>query len=121
MYASAKLAQRPWARTPLWKRAEILKKAASLMRENAPPMATCLIKEVAKPAKDSLSGKSWKGCTLQLGSVRLPCSASLCHPPDCRGSCNCIFQLTWQKKSPALRLFWMRCHACAGKRLAEGR
>lgn len=55
MFVSAKAAQKGWARTPLWKRAEILKKAAALMRLHAQPMADCMVKEVAKAAKDSLT------------------------------------------------------------------
>ncbi len=53
MFASSKAAQKQWAKTPLWKRAELLHKAAALMREHAQPMADCLVKEVAKPKKDS--------------------------------------------------------------------
>lgn len=37
------------------KRAELLHKVAALMRENAQPIADCLVKEVAKPAKESLT------------------------------------------------------------------
>ncbi|KAG2500942.1 hypothetical protein HYH03_000767 [Edaphochlamys debaryana] len=55
MFDSAKAAQKSWAQTPLWKRAEVLKKVAALMRDNAQPIADCLVKEVAKPAKDSLT------------------------------------------------------------------
>ena len=51
MFDNAKAAQKFWAKTPLWRRAELLKKAAALMREHAAPMADCLIKEVAKPKK----------------------------------------------------------------------
>lgn len=54
-YDSAKAAQKLWAATPLWKRAETLKRAAALMREHAAPMAACLVKEIAKPAKDALT------------------------------------------------------------------
>jgi glyceraldehyde-3-phosphate dehydrogenase (NADP+) len=53
VFASSKAAQKQWAKTPLWKRAELLHKAAALMREHAQPMADCLVKEVAKPKKDS--------------------------------------------------------------------
>ncbi|XP_024519047.1 NADP-dependent glyceraldehyde-3-phosphate dehydrogenase [Selaginella moellendorffii] len=52
---SAKAAQRVWAKTPLWKRAEKLHKAASLLKELKNPIAECLIKEIAKPAKDAMS------------------------------------------------------------------
>ena len=51
----AKPAQRIWARVPLWKRAETLHKVANLLREHKDVMADCLIKEVAKPAKDSVA------------------------------------------------------------------
>ena len=51
MFDGARAAQKLWSKTPLWRRAEMLKKAAALMRENAVPMADCLIKEVAKPKK----------------------------------------------------------------------
>ncbi|KAI8474767.1 MAG: NADP-dependent glyceraldehyde-3-phosphate dehydrogenase [Monoraphidium minutum] len=54
-FAGAKAAQRQWARTPLCKRAELLHRVAALMREHPQPMADCLVKEIAKPAKDSLS------------------------------------------------------------------
>ena len=52
-YAAAATAQKEWARTPLWKRAELLHKAAAVMRANAAPMAAALVSEVAKPAKDA--------------------------------------------------------------------
>lgn len=53
MYECAKRAQKPWARTPLWKRAETLHRAAELMRQHAQPIADALVKEVAKPRQDS--------------------------------------------------------------------
>jgi hypothetical protein len=40
---------------PLWKRAETLHKVANLLRQHKDAMAECLIKEVAKPAKDSIA------------------------------------------------------------------
>lgn len=55
MFDVAKAAQKAWGKTPLWKRAELLHKVATVMREHAQPMADCLVKEVAKPAKDSLT------------------------------------------------------------------
>lgn len=55
MFSVAKAAQKAWAKTPLYKRAELLHKAAALMRQYPQPMADCLIKEIAKPAKDSLT------------------------------------------------------------------
>lgn len=54
-YAGAKAAQKLWAKTPLYKRAEILHKAAAIMRAEKAPMAQCLVAEVAKPAKDSMT------------------------------------------------------------------
>eukprot|EP00798_Chlamydomonas_sp_ICE-L_P013750 gene13750-19654_t len=54
MFDSAKAAQKQWARTPLWRRAQLLHKVADVMRNNAQPMADCLVKEIAKTAKDSL-------------------------------------------------------------------
>lgn len=54
-FAAAKEAQRAWARTPLWQRAAVLHKAAGFMRQHAQPMADALVKEIAKPAKDSMS------------------------------------------------------------------
>lgn len=56
VFAAAKAAQLSWAKTPLWKRAEYLHRVAALMREHAQPMADCLVKEIAKPAKDSVTG-----------------------------------------------------------------
>ncbi|KAG5559549.1 hypothetical protein RHGRI_009174 [Rhododendron griersonianum] len=51
----AKTAQKQWAKTPLWKRAELLHKAAALLKEHKAPIAECLVKEIAKPAKDSVT------------------------------------------------------------------
>lgn len=52
---SAKIAQKLWAKTPLWKRAELLHKAASILKEHKAPIAECLVKEIAKPAKDAVT------------------------------------------------------------------
>ena len=52
-YDCASRAQKEWARTPLWKRSELLHAAAALMRANVPEMAAALVAEVAKPAKDA--------------------------------------------------------------------
>ena len=52
-YAGAHAAQLVWAKTPLHTRCALLHKVAALMRENKEAMAHCLVKEVAKPAKDS--------------------------------------------------------------------
>ena len=51
----AKAAQKLWAKTPLWKRAELLHKAAAILKEHKAPIAECLVKEIAKPAKDSVT------------------------------------------------------------------
>lgn len=51
----AKGAQRSWAKTPLWKRAELLHKAASILKEHKAPIADCLVKEIAKPSKDAIN------------------------------------------------------------------
>ena len=52
-YATAKAAHKKWARVPLYKRAEVLKKAAELMRQHQAPIADALVKEIAKAAKDA--------------------------------------------------------------------
>jgi glyceraldehyde-3-phosphate dehydrogenase (NADP+) len=54
-FANAKKAQKSWAKTPLWKRAQFIHAAATLMRDNAQPIADILVKEIAKAAKDSMS------------------------------------------------------------------
>lgn len=51
---SAKAAQKVWAKTPLWKRAEALHRAAAILKEQKAPIADCLVKEVAKPLKDAV-------------------------------------------------------------------
>ncbi|PKU71832.1 NADP-dependent glyceraldehyde-3-phosphate dehydrogenase [Dendrobium catenatum] len=51
----AKAAQKAWARTPLWKRAELLHRAAAILKDNKGPIAECLVKEIAKPAKDAVT------------------------------------------------------------------
>ncbi|KAL5708192.1 glyceraldehyde-3-phosphate dehydrogenase (NADP(+)) [Ranunculus cassubicifolius] len=48
----SKIAQKAWAKTPLWKRAELLHKAAAILKEHKAPIAECLVKEIAKQAKD---------------------------------------------------------------------
>lgn len=52
---TAKTAQKLWAKTPLWKRAELLHKAAAVLKEQKVPIAECLVKEIAKPAKDAVT------------------------------------------------------------------
>ncbi|KAG9146225.1 hypothetical protein Leryth_007927 [Lithospermum erythrorhizon] len=51
----SKAAQKLWARTPLWKRAELLHKAAAILKEHKAPIGECLVKEIAKPAKDAVT------------------------------------------------------------------
>ncbi|KAH0459136.1 hypothetical protein IEQ34_012127 [Dendrobium chrysotoxum] len=51
----AKAAQKAWAKTPLWKRAELLHRAAAILKDNKGPIAECLVKEIAKPAKDAVT------------------------------------------------------------------
>ncbi|KAG1326587.1 NADP-dependent glyceraldehyde-3-phosphate dehydrogenase [Cocos nucifera] len=41
--------------TTRWKRAELLHKAAAILKEHKAPIAECLVKEVAKPAKDAVT------------------------------------------------------------------
>ena len=53
VFESSKKAQKSWAKTPLWKRAEYLHKVAGIMRDNAQPIADVLVKEVAKGKSDS--------------------------------------------------------------------
>ncbi|PIA52972.1 hypothetical protein AQUCO_01000676v1 [Aquilegia coerulea] len=52
---SAKIAQKNWAKIPLWKRAELLHKVDVILKENNHPIVECLVKEVAKPAKDAVT------------------------------------------------------------------
>lgn len=55
VFNAAKSAQQAWSKTPLWQRAQYLHKVAALMRQHAQPMADCLVKEIAKPAKDAVT------------------------------------------------------------------
>jgi glyceraldehyde-3-phosphate dehydrogenase (NADP+) len=52
---SAQAAQKLWAKTPLWKRAEALHKFAGILKEQKTPIAECLVKEIAKPQKDAVT------------------------------------------------------------------
>jgi glyceraldehyde-3-phosphate dehydrogenase (NADP+) len=52
-YASAATAQKVWAKTPLWQRAQLLHRTATALRAHAAPLAAALVAEVAKPAKDA--------------------------------------------------------------------
>ena len=40
---AAKVAQKSWTKTPLWKRAELLYKAATILKECKHPIAECLV------------------------------------------------------------------------------
>ena len=55
MMEIAKAAQESWAKTPLWRRAEVLHKAAAILTEHKAPIAECLVKDIAKPAKDAVT------------------------------------------------------------------
>ncbi|GJQ10652.1 hypothetical protein GpartN1_g2443.t1 [Galdieria partita] len=55
VFKAANRAQRDWAKTPLWKRAEYLRKAAVILRENKDEIATALVKEIAKNRKSAVS------------------------------------------------------------------
>ncbi|KAF5185057.1 Nadp-dependent glyceraldehyde-3-phosphate dehydrogenase, partial [Thalictrum thalictroides] len=52
---AAKTSQKAWVKTPLWKRAELLHKAAANLKEHKAPIAERLAKEIAKPAKDPVT------------------------------------------------------------------
>jgi glyceraldehyde-3-phosphate dehydrogenase (NADP+) len=52
-FAAARAAHRQWARTPLHERAALLHEVAAEMRAHHAPMAACLVREIAKPAKDA--------------------------------------------------------------------
>lgn len=52
---SAKAAQKLWAKTPLWKRAEALHRFAAILKDQKAPIADCLVKEVAKCQKDAIT------------------------------------------------------------------
>ena len=52
---SAKLAQKLWAKVPLWKRAEALHRVATLLKNHKNSIAECLVKEIAKPSKDAVT------------------------------------------------------------------
>ena len=52
-FAAARAAHRQWARTPLHERAALLHEVAAEMRARRAPIAACLVREIAKPAKDA--------------------------------------------------------------------
>lgn len=51
----SKAAQKLWAKTPLWTRAEKLHKFAAIMKAQQKPIAECLVDEVAKCFKDAVT------------------------------------------------------------------
>ena len=53
-YETSKIAQRKWAKTPLWKRAELLHKAAQVLRDYAYIIATPVVREVGKNRKSAI-------------------------------------------------------------------
>jgi len=53
-FEAARRAQKLWSTTPLWKRADLLKKAAAKLREHAPAIAEVMVNEVCKPLKDAI-------------------------------------------------------------------
>lgn len=55
VFQCAKETTTSWARTPLWHRAELLHKAASILRERQTEMGEILMKEIAKARKDSVT------------------------------------------------------------------
>mmetsp|Transcript_3632 Transcript_3632/g.8235 ORF Transcript_3632/g.8235 Transcript_3632/m.8235 type:complete len:496 (-) Transcript_3632:198-1685(-) len=54
-YEGCSKAQEEWRGVPLWQRAEALKRVAAILREKKDTIADCLVNEVAKARKDSLS------------------------------------------------------------------
>lgn len=54
-FEGAVQAQKSWATTPLWKRGELVKAAAQVLREQADAIAPVLTTEVAKQAKSARS------------------------------------------------------------------
>ena len=54
-YEGCSEAQAKWRSVPLWKRAEALHGVAKILREQKETIAECLVNEIAKTRKDSLS------------------------------------------------------------------
>jgi len=113
-----------WKETPLNKRADILRKAAKLIREWAEPLGQILMKEIGKPIKSAISeivrtadifegtadfasilggetimGDAFEGFTREKISIsyRVPLGVVLCIGPF-----NYPFNLTGSKIAPAL-------------------
>eukprot|EP01024_Parvocaulis_polyphysoides_P054120 TRINITY_DN5451_c0_g1_i2.p1 TRINITY_DN5451_c0_g1~~TRINITY_DN5451_c0_g1_i2.p1 ORF type:complete len:509 (-),score=62.48 TRINITY_DN5451_c0_g1_i2:233-1759(-) len=55
VFQAAKTAQKQWAKTALWSRAEKLHKAAQILKSNADIISKCLVREIAKGQKDSFT------------------------------------------------------------------
>ena len=55
VFTCAREAFTSWARTPLWKRAELLHKAAAVLRERCASIGDTLMREIAKGKKDSVT------------------------------------------------------------------
>ncbi|HHW95513.1 MAG TPA: aldehyde dehydrogenase [Mogibacterium sp.] len=54
MVEKAKVAQKIWAKTPLWKRAKVCYQFVELIKENVDDIATTLTKEMGKPIGQSI-------------------------------------------------------------------
>lgn len=82
-YQAARAAQKAWAKTPLWKRAALLHEAAALMRQHAQPIADCLVREIAKPAKQSLDEvvRCARGTACVRPAARGPPTRARSHAP----------------------------------------
>ena len=81
---SAKAAQKLWAKTPLWKRAEALHRFAAILKDQKAPIADALVKEVAKCLKDAI--------TEVIFNEEVLCIALLAIPMiflKCIHFCNC--------------------------------
>lgn len=52
---STKSTQKSQVKTPLQKRVELLHEAVAILKEHKAAIAECLVKEIAKPAKDAVT------------------------------------------------------------------
>jgi glyceraldehyde-3-phosphate dehydrogenase (NADP+) len=73
----AKVAQRQWAKVPLWKRAEYLHNFAKLLRDNKDPIANCLMKDVGKCLKDAVVEVSFEFSDTRIILMRYSCNTRL--------------------------------------------
>ncbi|TFJ88382.1 hypothetical protein NSK_000731 [Nannochloropsis salina CCMP1776] len=123
-YATAHAAQRVWAKTPIWKRAELLHKAATVLRQYAALIATPVLREVGKNRKSAydevvrtaelldfaaeegvringevMSSDAWVGQKRNKLAIveRVPVGVVLCIPPF-----NYPINLCGSKIGPAL-------------------